>query len=358
MAEEDDDASKTEDASGKKLGDAREKGDVPMSGEVKIWLMLLGSLIIVSMIAPSSIKRLSSGLVGYLEHAGTAPVDQGAIGGILRESALTAFLAILLPVIVMMAAGILGTILQIGWLVTAEKMKPDIAKLNPLPAFMRMFTMQNGLELIKGFIKMTVIAVVCYIILRPMMISVEHYAGMPMEQLLSEIQYLVVKLFLWVTIIMFMLAGGDYFYQRYKFAEKMKMSKHDQKEEYKQQEGDPIVKGRLRQMRFDKARQRMMQAVPRADVVVTNPTHFAVALKYDQSAMSAPVVLAKGADMVAAKIREIAKDNDIPIVENPPLARALFASVEIDQEIPPEHYKAMAEVISYVFKLKSRLGRN
>ena len=125
-----------------------------------------------------------------------------------------------------------------------------------------------------------------------------------------------------------------------------------------QQEGDPIVKGRLRQMRFDKARQRMMQAVPRADVVVTNPTHFAVALKYDQSAMSAPVVLAKGADMVAAKIREIAKDNDIPIVENPPLARALFASVEIDQEIPPEHYKAMAEVISYVFKLKNRLGRN
>jgi flagellar biosynthetic protein FlhB len=191
-----------------------------------------------------------------------------------------------------------------------------------------------------------------------MMISVEHYAGMPMELLLNEIQYLVVKLFLWVTIIMFFLAGGDFVYQRYQYAQKMKMSKHDQKEEYKQQEGDPIVKGRLRQLRFDKARKRMMQAVPRADVVVTNPTHFAVALKYDQSAMSAPVVLAKGADAVAAKIREIAKENDIPLVENPPLARALYASVEIDQEIPPEHYKAMAEVISYVFKLKNRLGRN
>jgi flagellar biosynthetic protein FlhB len=202
------------------------------------------------------------------------------------------------------------------------------------------------------------VGAVCYIILKPMMISVEHYAGMPMELLLSEIQYLVVKLFLWVTIIMFFLAGGDLFYQRYQYAQKMKMSKHDQKEEYEQQEGDPIVKGRLRQMRFDKARQRMMQAVPRADVVVTNPTHFAVALKYDQSAMSAPVVLAKGADAVAAKIREIANENDIPIVENPPLARALFASVEIDQEIPPEHYKAMAEVISYVFKLKNRMGRN
>jgi flagellar biosynthetic protein FlhB len=218
--------------------------------------------------------------------------------------------------------------------------------------------MQNGLELIKGFVKMTVVGIVCYIILKPMMISVEHYAGMPMELLLSEIQYLVVRLFLWVTIIMFFLAGGDLFYQRFQYAKKMKMSKHDQKEEYKQQEGDPIVKGRLRQMRFDKARQRMMQAVPRADVVVTNPTHFAVALKYDQSAMAAPVVLAKGADAVAAKIREIANENDIPIVENPPLARALFASVEIDQEIPPEHYKAMAEVISYVFKLKNRLGRN
>lgn len=358
MAEDEDDASKTEDASGKKLSDAREKGDVPMSQEVKIWLMLLASLVVVSMVAPSSIKRLSNGLVGYIEHAGTAAVDRGAIGGILFDTALTAFLAILLPVLIMAAAGVLGTILQIGWLVTAEKMKPDIAKLNPLPAFMRLFTMQNGLELVKGFVKMGVIGAVCYIILKPMMISVEHYAGMPMELLLGEIQYLVVKLFLWVTIIMFLLAGGDFFYQRFKYAEKMKMSKHDQKEEFKQQEGDPIVKGRLRQMRFDKARQRMMQAVPRADVVVTNPTHFAVALKYDQSAMAAPVVLAKGADAVAAKIREIAKENDIPIVENPPLARALFASVEIDQEIPPEHYKAMAEVISYVFKLKNRLGRN
>jgi flagellar biosynthesis protein FlhB len=358
MAEEDDDASKTEDASGKKLGDAREKGDVPMSQEVKTWLMLLGGLIVISIAAPSSIKRLSNGLVGYFEHAGTAPVDQGSIGGILRDTALTAFLAILLPVLIMAAGGILGTILQIGWLVTAEKMKPNIDKLNPLPALMRLFSMQNGLELIKGFIKMTVVGIVCYIILMPMMISVEHYAGMPMDVLLNEIQYLVGRLFLWVTIIMFFLAGGDLFYQRFQYAKKMKMSKHDQKEEYKQQEGDPIVKGRLRQMRFDKARQRMMQAVPRADVVVTNPTHFAVALKYDQSAMSAPVVLAKGADAIAAKIREIAKENEIPIVENPPLARALFASVEIDQEIPPEHYKAMAEVISYVFKLKNRLGRN
>jgi flagellar biosynthesis protein FlhB len=237
-------------------------------------------------------------------------------------------------------------------------MKPNLNKLNPLPAFTRLFSMQNGLELIKGLVKMAVVGIVCFIILKPMMISVEHYAGMPMEVLLTEIQYLVVKLFLWVTIIIFFLAAGDFLYQRFQYAKKMRMSKHDQKEEYKQQEGDPIVKGRLRQMRFDKARRRMMQAVPKADVVVTNPTHFAVALKYDQSANSAPVVLAKGADAVAAKIREIAKENNIPLVENPPLARALYATVEIDQEIPPEHYKAMAEVISYVFKLKNRLGRN
>jgi flagellar biosynthesis protein FlhB len=171
MAEDEDDASKTEDASGKKLGDAREKGNVPMSQEAKTWIMLLASLVVVSMVAPSSIKRLSNGLVGYLEQAGTAAIDQGAIGGILRDTALTAFLAILLPVIIMAAAGVLGTILQIGWLVTAEKMKPDISKLNPLPAFMRLFSMQNGLELIKGFVKMTVVAIVCYIILKPMMMQ-------------------------------------------------------------------------------------------------------------------------------------------------------------------------------------------
>ena len=150
MAEDDDDASKTEDASGKKLSDAREKGDVPMSQEAKTWLMLLGSLVVVSMVAPSAIKRLSNGLVGYIEQAGTAAVDQGAIGGILRDTALTAFLAILLPVIIMAAAGILGTILQIGWLVTAEKVIPNIAKLNPLPAFMRLFSLQNSMELVKA----------------------------------------------------------------------------------------------------------------------------------------------------------------------------------------------------------------
>ncbi|EWY37140.1 hypothetical protein N825_21370 [Skermanella stibiiresistens SB22] len=354
MAEDEDDASKTEEASGKKLSDAREKGNVPMSQETKTWLMLLGSLVVVSLVAPGSVRRLSGSLVAYIEQAGTVPMDQGAIGQILTDTAITAILAILLPVLVMAAAGILGTILQIGWLVSTEKITPDITKLNPLPAFMRLFSFQNSLELIKGLAKMIVIGTVCAIILTPVITSVEHYAGMPMEMLLAEIQHLVVKLFLWVTIIMLFLAGGDLFYQRFQFAKKMRMSKHDQKEEYKQQEGDPIIKGRLRQLRFDKARRRMMQAVPKADVVVTNPTHFAVALKYDQSAMTAPVVLAKGADAVAAKIREIAKEHDIPLVENPPLARALFASVEIDQEIPPEHYKAMAEVISYVFKLKNR----
>lgn len=356
MAEDDDDASKTEDPTGKKLSDAREKGNVPMSQEAKNWLMLLGGLVVVSLVAPASIRRLSDALVGFFERAGTERLDQGMIGLILADTVLTALLAILLPVIIMAAAGVLGTILQIGWLVTAEKMKPDFTKLNPLPAFMRLFSMQNSLELVKGFVKMGVVGVVCAIVLMPVITSVEHYAGMPMDLLLAETQYLVVKLFLWVTIIMLFVAMADFFYQRFEYTKKMRMTKHDVKEEFKQQEGDPVVKGRLRQLRFDKARRRMMQAVPRADVVVTNPTHFAVALKYDQSAMAAPVVLAKGADAVAAKIREIAREHNIPLVENPPLARALYAAVEIDQEIPPEHYKAMAEVISYVFKLKNRLS--
>ncbi|WP_158047123.1 flagellar biosynthesis protein FlhB [Skermanella pratensis] len=356
MAEDDDDASKTEDPTGKKLSDAREKGNVPMSQEAKNWLMLLGGLVVVSLVAPASIRRLSDALVGFFERAGTERLDQGMIGLILADTVLTALLAILLPVIIMAAAGVLGTILQIGWLVTAEKMKPDLTKLNPLPAFMRLFSMQNSLEMVKGFVKMAVVGVVCAIVLRPVIASVEHYVGMPMDLLLAETQYLVVKLFLWVTIIMLFVAMADFFYQRFEYTKKMRMTKQDVKEEFKQQEGDPIVKARLRQMRFDKARRRMMQAVPRADVVVTNPTHFAVALKYDQSAMAAPVVLAKGADAVAAKIREIAREHDIPLVENPPLARALYAAVEIDQEIPPEHYKAMAEVISYVFKLKNRFS--
>jgi flagellar biosynthetic protein FlhB len=190
-----------------------------------------------------------------------------------------------------------------------------------------------------------------------MVYGIEHYAGLPMVQVMAEAQSLTVKMLVRVTAVLTLIAGADFFWQRFSYMKSLRMTKQEVKEEFKQSEGDPAIKGRQRQIRFQRARRRIAAMVPKADVVVTNPTHFAVAMQYDPKTMPAPKVLAKGADVLARRIREIAEEHDIPIVENPPLARALYAAVEEDQEIPPEHYRAVAEVISYVFKLKGkRLG--
>lgn len=175
---------------------------------------------------------------------------------------------------------------------------------------------------------------------------------------MPEIYRLVLRLLLGVLAVLTVIAVGDYVYQRFSFMKSMRMSKQEVKEEHKQQEGDPMVRARLRQIRMERTRRRMMAAVPGASVVVTNPTHFAVALKYEMGAAGAPRVVAKGADLIAQKIREIAEENDVPIVENPPLARALYAGVEVDQEIPREHYRAVAEIIGYVFRLKGKIKGN
>jgi flagellar biosynthetic protein FlhB len=180
---------------------------------------------------------------------------------------------------------------------------------------------------------------------------------MTAEDIAGEIERLVLKLLLGVLMALSVLAGLDYFYQRLNFLRSLRMSKREVKEENKQSEGDPLIKGRLRQIRMERARRRMMAAVPKASVVITNPTHFAVALKYEMGAAGAPRVVAKGKDLIALRIRDLARENDVPVVENPPLARALHAGVELDHEIPPEHYKAVAEIISYVFRLKGKIRR-
>jgi flagellar biosynthetic protein FlhB len=358
MAEDDDEASKTEDPTGKKLGDAREKGNVPQSQEAKTWFALLGGLVVVSGFLPAAVRDLSRALVGYLERAGTTPLDAAKAGGILADSVLKALLTVALPLAVLSFIGISGTLLQTGWLVAWERVKPNIAKLNPLPNLQRMFSAQNAIELGKSLIKFLIVAVIVYIVGRPLIDGIEHYAGLALEQVLRESQDFAVKLYTGVTVVMMIIAGLDFLWQRYSFTKKMRMTKQEVKDEFKQQEGDPVVKGRIKSLRFQKARQRMMANVPKADVVVTNPTHYAIALKYDPASMAAPMMLAKGTDHLAKKIREIAEQHDIPLVSNPPLARALYATVEVDQEIPPEHYKAMAEIISFVFKLKRRTVPN
>ena len=215
--------------------------------------------------------------------------------------------------------------------------------------------MKSVVELIKGIIKISVVGIVTYVIIQPYFADIEHTINQTINVLLEDIYALTVKVLAGIIIILFFMAIADVFYQRWEFNKQMRMTKQEVKDEYKQTEGDPYVKGKLKQMRMDKARIRMMANVPKADVVITNPTHFAIALKYDPEKSDAPIVLAKGVDELALRIREVAKEHDIVIYENPPLARSLYDLVDLDEAIPQELYKAVAEVITFVYQKKGKL---
>jgi flagellar biosynthetic protein FlhB len=221
----------------------------------------------------------------------------------------------------------------------------------------RLFSSRSLVEFAKGLLKLGIVGGVSWYLMRPEFDRLERFTGFDVMQMLAVLNDLSLRLMGAVLAVMTAIAGLDFFYQKFQLMKSLRMSREDMREEYKQQEGDPMIKGRLKQLRLERARRRMMAEVPKADVVITNPTHFAVALRYDQTAMAAPRVVAKGADLVAKRIRELAEEAKVPIVENPPLARALFATVELDQEVPPEHYKAVAKVISYVMALRGRRPR-
>jgi flagellar biosynthetic protein FlhB len=217
--------------------------------------------------------------------------------------------------------------------------------------------MNSVIEMSKSVAKLVVVGFVCYLVLKPRIKDLDLLPSMELPAILAYLHQVLVHLMLAIALVMVVIAVADWFYQRFAYMKKLRMSKQEVKDENKQTEGDPAIKARLRGLRMARARNRMMAAIPKADVVVTNPTHYACALKYDGDTMNAPMLVAKGQNLIALRIREIAEENDVPIVENPPLARALYATVELDREILPDQYKAVAEVISYVMRLKGKLRR-
>ena len=259
-----------------------------------------------------------------------------------------------IPFAVFMLFGVIASISQTGFIYAPKKLEPNWNKLNIFAALPNFINMKKVVESLKGIIKISVITFVAILVVKPYLEKVNLMPSMGTTAILSFIHKIVLLLIFTVVIAVFVIAVADYVYQRYTHLKKLRMTKQEVKDEYKQMEGDPMVKSRIRQIRMERARHRMMENVPKADVVIVNPTHYAVALEYKMEQMDAPVVLAKGLDHLALRIREIAEENEIPVVENPPLARALFASVEIDQTIPPEHFKAVAEVIGYVMQLKNQ----
>lgn len=354
MADDREASQKTEEPTPKRLEDARKRGQVVHSREVANWLMLVAVAIVVVGLAPGLMDSLGHTLTPFIErpHAFTVGAD-GSIEGM--ETSLFAILAPLAaPFALLVVAALASSFLQHGFLFSPEALKPNFDKISPLAGFHRLFSMRSVVELIKNVLKLAVISAVGVLAVWPEMDAIERLITMGTLDTLEELHSLVMRLLIGVCAILAAIAALDYLFQRFQFIRQLRMTREEVREEYRQTEGDPHIKGRIRQLRQERARRRMMAAVPTADVVITNPTHFAVALKYDQANMDAPRLLAKGADLIAHRIREVAKQHEIPIIENPPLARALYAGVELDQEIPAEHYKAVAEIIGYVWRLKDR----
>lgn len=356
MSDDDsDDSSKTEDPTPKRLEESRRKGQVAMSREVNSWVMLLTATLLIVSISGTLMSKSTALLGVYIEHAGTLPGVPGGLRQVLGGALIGMLKIFALPALFLLVASIAGPMLQVGPLFSAEAIKPDIGKISLIKGWGRLFSMRSIVELVKGVLKLGVVTIVAVIMLMPFLRGIEHMVGLPVETIMGEMKILIVRMMVGVLIAYLIIAVIDLLYQRVDFYKKLRMTKQELKEEYKQSEGDPQIKSKLRQLRSQKARQRMMQSVPKADVVITNPTHYAVALQYDPDKMDAPLCLAKGADNIALKIRELAKENKISIYENPPLARALYATVEIDESIPPEHYQAVAQIISFVFKQKGKL---
>ncbi|MDI1226161.1 MAG: flagellar biosynthesis protein FlhB [bacterium] len=351
---ESDDSQKTEDPTPKRLEEARKRGQVIYSREVTNWIMLFTITLLVLIAGPSIMADLQTTLRTFLSDPHQYPTDGKGLMEVSKDLFWAVMGDLLLPFAVLMGMGILSGYIQTGPIFTTETMKPDLKKISIMNGFQRLFSMKSIAEFLKGLFKLGVVSAAIYLALWPYADSIEHFVGQEFGPAMSDLETMFLKMMGAALIVLFVLAIADYMYQRHDFMSKMRMTKQELKDEYKQTEGDPQIKGRLRALREQKARQRMMQAVPEADVVITNPTHYAVALKYDQKEMAAPQMVAKGVDAVAQRIRDVAAENKVPLVENPALARALYDSMDIEQTIPNEHFKAVAEVISYVFKLKGK----
>ena len=353
MADDSDD--KTEDPTQKRLDDAHAKGDVAKSQEVVTWFMLLGSATIFAMMAPGTAAHLSDSLKVLIMNADRFDLSGAGFGAFFNNLALTLLGTVMIPLVVLSVCAILANLIQHQPLLSTEPITPKFSKVSPLAGFKRLFSMESLVNFGKGLLKIGIVGTVVVMVVWPERDRLDTMMTADPLMILADFQEIGIKIFIAVLMVVTAIAAADYFYVRQKWWKKQMMTLQETRDEYKQMEGDPHIKGKLRQLRQERSRQRMMSAVPDATVVITNPTHFAVALKYDKG-MKAPQCVAKGADAVAFRIRELAKEHDVPIVENPPLARALFASVDVDGVIPNEHFKAVAEVIGFVMRLKRGAG--
>ncbi|MDB5477626.1 MAG: flhB [Alphaproteobacteria bacterium] len=352
MAEGGDDEDKTEEPSAKKLKEAREKGQVAQSKEVNTWVILFTATLMLGIMAVSIAERLSYMLKEFIARPQSFQMDSHAIADMFQDLIIDLVGIMGFPMGVFFVAATIASFVQVGPLISTHSLAPSLDKIDPLKGMKRVFGGKAWIEFAKAFIKMVLVGSVTTIILMPIFDEAPGMVGVQPGQMLDIMRHETKDLLVGVLSVLFVFAGLDYGMQRFQLNKQLRMSRQELRDEYKQSEGDPHIKGRLRELRLKRARKRMMANVPNASVIITNPTHFAIALEYNQEKAGAPVVVAKGQDRIALRIREIAKENNVPIVENKPLARAMYDSAELDQEIPEEHFKAVAEIISYVMTLR------
>ncbi len=352
MAENADGSEKTEDPSDKKLREAREKGQIPRSKELSTLLMTLSSALYFLFLGQGMVSGfitiMTKGLSFDRQHAYDMKKMFDLIIALFQEALL-----MLLPfVFLMMLIAFISPMLLGGWTFTTSTWIPKLSKLNPVSGIKRMFSAKALMELLKAMAKFLLVLSVASFYLYSVFDQVIAVSQEALYQAMYHSAVLIMQAFVFVSLSLLIVAMIDVPFQLWEHTKQLKMTKQEVKEEFKQQEGNPEVKGRIRQLQRQMAQQRMMQSVPEADVIVTNPTHFAVALKYDPESMNEPVVVAMGVDFMASQIRTIATEHDIPIIEAPPLARALYYNAEIDQPIPYELFKAVAAILAYVFQMR------
>jgi flagellar biosynthesis protein FlhB len=342
---------KTEQPTSKKLDDARQDGNIAQSREIPSVLILAGGTGVLFFSGSWMIGRLTVMMRSLYQQAGHLVMDPATMDNLLWQISLHTVIVLVPLMLAIMVAGVAGNVAQFGFLFTGKKLTPDLNKLNPVNGLKNLFSLRSLVELAKSIIKLVIISAVAYVVFNHYRDRIPSLMRMSVGQILGFIGRVSFQMCLYICMVLFLMAVLDYIYIRWQHRQDLKMTKQEVKDEHKQSEGDPAVKARIRSVQREMARRRMMEAVPEATVVITNPTHLAIALKYEEG-MRAPAVVAKGAGFIAQKIKSLAVENDIPLMENKPLARAMYKSTEIGDFIPAELYRAVAEILAYVYRLK------
>jgi len=354
MADESKDQEKTEEATSKRREETREKGQVAKSRDLASIAVLGSCLIYFYFGGPAMTNQLMDLMRTYFRLSGELSLSVDNIQSVMMDFALKTFLMLIPFLLVALLSGFFANIFQVGFLFSTESIAPKFSKIDPIEGFQRLFSLRSFVELIKSIFKIAIVGFVAYLTVQSesdTIVPLMDYNVRDILVYMGNVSFKILYTTCWVLVVLAIL---DFLYQKWEYEKSIKMSKQEIKEENKQMEGDPLIKGRIKRLQREMARKRMMAAVPKADVVITNPTHLAVAIRYDPGSMNAPVVVAKGADFLAQKIREIARKHDVPIIENKPVAQVLYKMVAVEKSIPENLYRVVAEILAQVYSFKQK----